>query len=157
MHIYIQTIDKEWRPGSIMLPLDRRKHLGRFAHFMADVMAEELSKAIDNQRYAKNWAPLSISYYNHKKVNNLSLNIWEATGLLKDSISVWRSNHRWVVGIPRHKRYPGTFVRVHTVAKYLEYGTSRMPARPLFRPLSIYLSKNVERYWTKFVDQEGIQ
>lgn len=150
-----------WKPGSILATDEERKHLRKFAKYMADVMAMELQKAIDKQSYIynnyKNWEPLSIGYYEYKKKKNLSLNMWEATSLLKDSITYWRSNNVWVVGVNRRKYYPDTLVKVHTVIRWMEYGTNKMPARPLFRPVRDRLSKDIRMYWNRFKKMEGIE
>lgn len=159
MYVYISPIDLEWRPGRVIIEKDYPDstfHIGRFAHYMADVMAEELVKAIDRQRFSYKWKPLSVSYFELKKKKNLSLNIWEATGTLKDNITVYRSDNVWVVGIHRYKMYPGTNVRIYQVVKYMEYGTDRMPARPLFRPLALYLRKNIRVYWERYREEVGI-
>lgn len=155
--IVIQTLDKEWRPGIYISEGENLERLlPKFARFMAFVMKRELKRAIDSQRYTRNWPPLSVSYYEYKKKKKLSLKTWEATGLLVDSIDYWRSGNKWVVGIPRKVRYPGTSLQVYRVAKWMEYGTQRMPARPLFRPLHIYLRKNVRPFWEAFLEEEGI-
>jgi len=121
---------------------------------MAFVMQKELQRAIDEQRYIKNWPPLSVQYYEYKKKKGLSLKIWEATGLLVDSITYWRSNDRWVVGIPRKVKYPGTNFPVYKVAKMMEYGTEKMPARKLFYPLYLYLRKHIRVFWNAFIESE---
>ena len=156
--IVIQTLDKQWRPGIYIADdVGMEKMLPRFAHFMAFVMKRELKRAIKNQRYIRNWPPLSADYYEYKKRKRLSLNMWEATGLMIDSISYWRSDNKWVIGIPRKVVYPGTSVRVYKVAIWMEYGTTRMPARPLFRPLHLYLRKNIRPFWEAFLEEEGIK
>lgn len=159
MYVYIQTTEREWRPGTVLIQKDYPNltfHIGRFAHYMANVMSEEIVKAIDKQRFAHTWAPLSIAYYESKKKKNLSLNIWEATGTFKDNITTYRSNNMWVVGIHRFKMYPGTNIRIYQVAKFMEFGTDRMPARPLFRPLTVYLRKNIRVYWERYREEVGI-
>ncbi len=149
-----------WSPGSVMATKDQEKHLGKFARYMSGIMAWELKKAIDNQRYIynnyKNWEPLSIAYYEYKEKKNLSLKMWEATGLLKNSITYWKSGSYWFVGVSRDKIYPKTSVKIHTVVRYMEYGTSKMPARPLFRPVRDRLRKDIRIYWERFKQIEGI-
>jgi len=165
MTIRLQPVKKHevgayWKPGSVLATKEERKYLGRFAKYMSEVMAIELQKAIDNQKYVynsyKNWEPLSIAYYKHKEKHNLSLKIWEATSLLKNNITYWRSNNMWVVGVDRNKYYPKTLVKIHTVIRYMEYGTHKMPARPLFRPVKDRLSKDIRMYWERFKKMEGI-
>lgn len=69
---------------------------------MSDMLASELYKAIDTQRYTKynksKWKPLSFSYYTWKKRHKLSLHIWEATGCLKSNIKVFKKGSYIAVG-----------------------------------------------------------
>lgn len=123
-----------------------------FAKYIAQVLRNEYKKAIDKQRYRYRWKPLSFRYMYYKETYNLSLKIWEATGLLKNSIVYRKRNGYYMVGIDPYKKYKNG-VRVLDVAKCMEYGTSRMPARPLFRPLFEYIRKNIRRYWDKFLKE----
>jgi len=166
MTIRLQPVKKHepgaiWKPGVVMATKEERRYLGRFARFMADVMSMRLEEAIDRQSYIynnyKNWEPLSIEYYKYKERKNLSLKIWEATSLLKNNITYWRSDNNWVVGVPRNIYYEDTGVRVHTVVRWMEYGTIKMPARPLFRPVRDRLSKDIRMYWERFKKMEGIK
>lgn len=154
--LYINVIGMEWRPGYRLAQDDMREYLPEFSRYMAGVMSDELVKAIDSQRYSGRWAPLSIPYIANKKRRNLSPKIWEASGVLKDSIQAYKYRDQWVVGIPKHLTYPGTTLRIYQVAQYLEYGTSKMPPRPLFRPIVEYLSKNIRRYWDRFLAEKGV-
>lgn len=124
-----------------------------FAKYLVKVIKSELKKAIDNQRYSYKWAPLSVPYVRYKKTHNLSLKTWEATGLLHDSIIYRKRNGYYIVGIDPNKRYKNG-AKVIDIAKCLEYGTSKMPPRPLFRPIFTYIRKNIRRYWKKFLREE---
>jgi len=159
MYIYIQPLGKEWRPGSRIIPMElpdqARFHLRRFSEFMAVEMASLLQEAIDRQRYAYIWEPLSIEYYEYKKRNYLSLNIWEATGVLKDNIAAFRRGNTYMVGIHPERMYPGTLVPVHRVARWMEYGTKKMPARPLFRPITYFMGKHIRYYWDMYAIETG--
>jgi len=159
MYVYIQTTERDWKPGSVMIPKDYPSLLGYmddFAGYIAEEMKNMLVEAIDTQRYKRNWPSLSIPYYEYKQRNNLSLNIWEATGLLKNSIDYFKVQNKWVVGINPFMNYPDTPVRVFRVARYMEYGTENMPARPLFRPIQGYISRHIRRFWESFLDERGV-
>ncbi|AMM44839.1 hypothetical protein SP15_040 [Bacillus phage SP-15] len=156
MTLYVSTIDLEWEPGKRIAQGSLEQYLPQFSKYMAKIMAEEIVKAIDNQRFKSKWAPLKIGYLKYKQRHDLSTKVWEATSVLKDNIKAYRYRDRWVVGIPKSRTYPGTSLRVYQVAQYLEYGTTRMPPRPLFRPIVSYLSKNIRRYWIKFLREEGV-
>ena len=147
MYIRINVTDSTWQPGLRLFkknPQMNDKVLGQFAHFIAEIYKRMIVDVIENQRYKGKWAPLSPRYAQWKKDHGLDTRIWVASGLLKDSIAVYRSNDAWVVGINPKKVYPGTQTRVLDVCRHLEFGTSRMPARPLFRPVRNYISKNTK-------------
>lgn len=155
MSIYIQVSQSEWKPGSRMFKnTEYERLLGKFAHRIAKIYADELVKAIDSQRYKSKWEPLSPAYLEYKKKNNLSTKTWEATSLAKDNIGVWRSNNRYVVGIKRDVKYPGSNVQAYKVIRMLEFGTSTVPARPLFVRVKRLVSGRLRRYWEEFLDEE---
>ena len=130
-----------------------------FQIYMASELGDMIVSAIDKQRYAKGntpWKPLSIKYYTWKKRNRLSLNIWEATGTLKKEIKIFKKGNFIAVGFKNLDHYPNSSLQINKVARYLEFGgrrTQRPPARPLFRPLTIYMRKNVSRYYKKYLKE----
>lgn len=169
--------NKIWTPGKKKalalkhLPVKvREKLFDYFTQYMVDVYAEELVKAIDSQRFKRLWEDLTTRYLKHKKDMGWSTKIWEATGLLKNSITYWRV-HRTpkavAIGIKAGVLYPtetGKRLEVRKVAQWMEYGTGEqaeggkgkngfpgMPPRPLFRPMRDRMSKDISRYWRKFI------
>jgi hypothetical protein len=131
--------------------------LGEFAHYIADIYRDELVLAIETQRYKSKWEPLDPKYLAWKKSQGLSTKVWESTSLLKDSITAYRSNNKWVVGINPRVKYPGSGVPVYKVARWLEYGTSVIPARPLFRPVKQLVQGRMRKYWDRFLLSKGIK
>ena len=127
-----------------------------FAKYMAKVLRNEFKKAIDKQRYRRKWPPLSITYLRYKEKHHLSLKMWKATGLLQKSIVYRKRNGYYLVGIDPYKRYRNG-PKVLEIAKCLEYGTTRMPARPLFRPIFEYTRKHIRTYWNKFLKSKHIK
>jgi len=167
MFVYIQPTEGdpsretpyEWRPGKIFIPRDfpdLTHHMSSFAEHIADVYSGELVRAIETQRFHYNWDDLSVTYFEYKKKKSFSTRIWERTGLLKKSITYWREEDKWVVGIDKYLRYPDTNVPVYKVCRYMEYGTSKMPPRPLFRPLQRYISRHIRRFWRRYASEVGI-
>lgn len=156
MSIYIQVSSSQWKPASRIAKgkEEQEKLLGKFAKKIAIIYAEELVKAIDSQRYQSRWEPLNPDYLQWKKDNNLSENIWEATSLAKESIGVWRSNDKYVVGVKRNIKYPGSNVPVYKVIRMLEFGTSKMPARPLFLPVKRLINSRLRKYWEEFLNEQ---
>jgi hypothetical protein len=128
-----------------------------FQIYMAEQLLGEFVRAIDTQRYksgSKAWKPLSLKYKTWKKTHNLSLNIWEATGHMKDSLKIFKKGNMIAVGFKQTDIYPKSYAKVNQIARYLEYGgnknPNRPPSRPLFRPIVEYCRKNVSRYYKKY-------
>ena len=126
-----------------------------FSIYMADMLATTFYDAIDTQRYkGTKWPPLSISYLTWKGRHHLSLNIWEATGCLKNSIKIFKKGDYIAVGFKQSDTYPKTLAKVNTIARYMEYGTNKrvgaMPPRPLFRPITEYMRKHVSDYYKRY-------
>lgn len=157
VYLKINVIDKVYQPGTHMLnSRAKSKYMEEFTKYMASELQRELVRAIDTQRFKYKWKPLNVKYLKYKKKHNLSLKTWEATGLLKDSIRVYKYGNVYLVGIDKRRKYKGTPVRIYDVAVRLEYGTSTIPARPLFRPIVEHMSKNIRSYWYKFLEDKEI-
>ncbi len=91
-----------------------------------------------------------------------SLNTWEATGYLKNNITIFKKFNNFIaVGFQQKQVYPNSGVQVNIIARYVEYGTNRntingkktMPARPLFRPIASYISKHISRYYKMYLKE----
>lgn len=158
MSIYIQVSSTQWRPASRMArgKAEQERLLGKFAKRIAQVYVEELINAINSQRYRGQWEPLSPEYLEWKKQNGMSTNIWEATSLIKDSIDTWRNNDMYVVGIKRKIKYPDSNIPAFRVIRWMEFGTSKMPARPLFLPVKRLINSRLRKYWEEFLMEEGV-
>lgn len=143
-----------YSPGSIALKKSLTADSYKdFQIYMAIKLCETFQDAIEKQRYrtgSRAWKPLSITYYQWKKKNKLSLNTWEATGTLKKGLRVFKKGNKIAVGFRPNDYYPKTNVQINKVARYVEFGGARMPARPLFRPLTEYVRKNVDRYYKSY-------
>lgn len=131
-----------------------------FASYLAEIIRKEFSDAIDDQRFKRYWPPLNLAYLKYKRIHHLSMKTWKATGLLQKSIVAKRRAFSYYVGIDPNKRY-NNGAKVIDIARCLEYGTSRMPARPLFRPIFEDIRKHVKDYWNDFlelneIDQEEV-
>lgn len=121
-----------------------------FLRYLAITMRKMLKYSIRNQYYKSRWKPLNKKYLEFKKSKGLSENIWEATGLLYKSISYRRVGNRYVIGInPKITYKDGT--PVYLVARYMEYGTKYMPARPLFKPVLRYIKTNISTLWRLYI------
>jgi hypothetical protein len=152
--IIISVTGYRWVPGGrdIRSSLDDKEYV-KFISYMANELKVELVRAIDTQRYKKNikkWPPLSIKYLQYKKRVGLSTNIWEATGNMRKNIKVFNRGSWLVVGFKKDDKYPSTDLTFNRVAKYVEYGGIKLPPRPLFREVAVYMRKNINMYYKRF-------
>lgn len=150
--ILITVTGYTYNPGTktIQSQLSDPKAYLDFQFYMAETLRDEFVRAIDKQRFNKKWPPLSVSYYTWKERKNLSLHIWEATGTMKNTLKVFKKGSYIAVGFRQTDVYPKTSAKINTIAKYVEYGTPKMPARPLFRPLTEYMRKHVSDYFKRY-------
>lgn len=126
-----------------------------FAEYVAGIIRDECATAIEDERFRNKWPPLSVTYVRYKQRHRLSMKMWKATGLLEQSIVARKRLGYWYVGVDPSKRYRNG-MKVIDIARCMEYGTSRMPARPLFRPIFEDIRKNLGSYWDDFLESEGI-
>lgn len=156
MYLKLPVIDKRYTPkywDTVHKKIANNVQ-EEFAYYMAEQIKNYLKQVIKNQTYKQYWKPLSVDYMEYKRRHHLSLNIWEATSLLVDSIQVRKYGDHYIIGFPLKKKYPGTNITVTQVAIWMEYGTTGkhpMPARPLFNRVYEYHRKNVDRHFRKFL------
>jgi hypothetical protein len=95
--------------------------------------ADDLKSIISRQLIA--WVPLSPAYKKRKRILGLDPRILIATGRYVNSIQpVEQADGSWVVSIPEEPLRPGSRYTLKDLARWLEYGTQTMPARPHWRP-----------------------
>lgn len=154
--IYIQTLNRYWDAGSRFLKNTDPDLKREFQIYLAQEYARLIKLSIDLQRYKSKWKDLTPGYSEYKRKHGLSNKIWEATGELKNSlrVSVVRGKPI-VIGFDKRKNHKGTRTRLWKIAVYLEYGTFRIPPRPLFRQVYVYMSSHIEYFWDKFVRELG--
>lgn len=137
--------------------LNKDRLYEEFTAYIAELYRDKLKEFIDTQKFKDMWIPLSNSYLAYKKKKGYSLKIWEATGHLKNSIIYWRRRSTFMVGVHGNKIYPGTDLKVRDVVLFMEYGTTKMPARPLFRPTVSYIRQHMPEITREFIRSHGYQ
>lgn len=125
-----------------------------FSRYMAYEISKLLVKAIDTQKYRKTWRELNPEYVAWKRKRGFSIKIWEASGFLKLNIGYNNKTKYIELGINPTARYKNG-QSVLQIARWLEYGTKRMPERPLFRPTIMYVRKNIRYFYNKFLTERG--
>lgn len=101
------------------------------ARRVAEEVAKRVKQRIRSQAYGH--APLSPKYRAWKIKKGLSPKILIATGQYVGSIRAWKEGRgSWHAGVTPGARH-SSGVDMQQLAVWLEYGTSRMPARPHWR------------------------
>jgi|DewCreStandDraft_5_1066085.scaffolds.fasta_scaffold24393_2 ribosomal protein S30 len=140
-------------------PLSKTVFKGRlwgFSKFVAEKMAERVKAHIEKQEPRLKWKPLSKAYLRRKIRLGYDKRILIASGQYIDSIYVYRSDKAYVVGVrPRiHMGAKGLSeggMKMSLLAKWLEFGTRKMPARPHWRPAFFYVRKNIAKYFHEYM------
>ncbi len=100
---------------------------------MANQFADDLRGIISRQLIS--WVPLSSGYAIRKRTLGLDPRILIATGRYVNSIqAMQQKDGTWLVSVPDEPLRPGSKHTLKDLARWLEYGTLRMPARPHWRP-----------------------
>ena len=128
-----------------------------FVIYIATIYRAHLIKQVKDRRWEKFWIPLSKAYLRKKQREGKPENIWIYTMKLINSISIsYIPSKKMVkVGIDGRLTYKGKKVngkplKVLLVAKWMEYGTIKMPPRPLFRRSKDYISKHISKFYKDF-------
>lgn len=127
--IYIQPLDYKW------FPTDTNDLA--FEEELAKDFVKQVKVAIETQKF--NFTPLSPKYLAYKRQRGLSLNIWEATSQLKNSLGYFIEGDTITIGWDKNLVHDNSNLKVYQIAILLEFGTVKIPPRPLFRNmLKIY-------------------
>lgn len=108
---------------------------------IAQEFADDLKAIIERQLIA--WVPLSPTYAQRKRMLGLDPRILIATGRYVNSIQpIEQPDGSWVVSVPDEPLRDGSKHTLKDLARWLEYGTRHMPARPHWRPaMNIWRTK----------------
>lgn len=98
---------------------------------LAAKVVKEVKTALLEQRYA--WVPLTEDYLKAKIKAGLDTRTLLATLFYFHHISWWRDSNGVHMGVP-NVQHPTAKIPLGMLARVHEYGTARIPARPLWRP-----------------------
>lgn len=128
-----------------------RRQVYEFELYLCDIFIKEVKRCIDTQSIK--WEPLSRPYLLSKVRRGLSTNIWEATSQLKNTLSVRKSTGMVLtIGWKRSEHHKGSKTPIYKIARDLEYGTMKIPPRPLFRVVFSKIERNLSRYYEEYLD-----
>lgn len=96
------------------------------------------------------WAPLSAAWAEQKGHGNQ----WYYTGRMRSAMQYKVDDQVVYVGIIEPDTYPESGENIAAVAVKLEYGTSQIPSRPLFRPIYHENEKDVVKMATEWVKEQ---
>jgi hypothetical protein len=100
---------------------------------LAQEFADDLKAIIERQMIS--WMPLSGPYKAYKRRMGLDPRILIATGRYVNSIQpIEQPDGTWLVSVPEEPLRPGSRYTLRDLARWLEFGTQKMPARPHWRP-----------------------
>lgn len=121
---------------------------------LAQEFADDLKQLIESQAFA--WVPLSSGYAKRKQMLGQDPRILIATGRYVNALTpVQTPEGDWVVGIPATPLSAGSRYTLQDLARWLEFGTQNMPARPHWRPaMTIWKTK---AYQAKLGMKHGVK
>lgn len=136
-----------FKPDSFLRYKSALKRLKRMAIIMASDLPRRLAQryalfvaqAITTQKYAASYAPYSPAYERWKYTTmGYTGGFWELRGYVLRYLQAWPvGSYKWKGGIPSSIMVPkvgGGSISLASYAVENEYGTRKVPARPLFGP-----------------------
>ncbi len=118
---------------------------------MAEYIAEYFRRGIFRQKWKSRWKPLSEKYRRYKLRKGLDTRTLLAYHYYVNSITAYRSGNDWVVGAKPFQKHPKTGIPMEKLARFLEFGTRRMPARPHWRPAFLEAQKNAGKILRRYL------
>lgn len=147
-------------------PPEYVEFMREFVDFLCSRIVDEIEFAMKTQKFAHRWDDLSDSWQRRKERLELDDRTWIASGQLLNAVTWWerKSEGVFYVGVhPRlkHRAYKkgGHYVskkrnvRVVDIVRWMEFGTTKMPPRPLFTPVfQMYRPKKMQtKVYQEFV------
>lgn len=124
-------------------PEDFQNFISGFLEWQCTKIIERTKEVVRKRLYS--WHPLSPSYVAFKDRMGLDPRIWLASGQIEQSIKYWYVPlaDAWFIGVHptlRHRGYKKgggldwekKGARLIDIIKWLEFGTTKMKARPLY-------------------------
>lgn len=128
-----------------------------FTIYVAHYILFKFKKAVREQRvngkqFKSIYKPLNKDYRKRKPYGTKG-KFWINSGELVEKLGVYATRQNIVhIGFRGKKDFIKTKdkVRFSQVLMWVEYGTKKMPARPLLRPIVVSTRKNINRLWVRY-------
>jgi hypothetical protein len=146
------------------------------ASYFAQEYKERIIDNIETQEFKSRWEQLNDRYLNWKRKAGLDERTWIRSGQLLDAVRVrWHPNVGiYSVGIDASERYrevetvkdrQGNIIghtlgqrtdkKILTVSRYMEFGTTNMPARKLWKPTKDRMFRDAGSIYGRWKSAEG--
>ena len=125
-----------------------------FGRYLTRVLVERVQYSVDKQmvngrRMKQVYKPLSMSYVKTKPKETRD-KFWINTGKLISQLRTWKYKNHFFLGYPR-SAVDSRGTPLHLIIKWVEEGTDRMPARPLFYPMLRVVNNNLMMYFNHYL------
>ena len=146
---------RDWKPLSRTNKLDRLVDVlteqqedllfSEFSFWLLEVYKRRVQYAIKHQQFPMQYAPLSIAWKVKKEKRGWHKGFWIASGMLMRNLRVWKYAGIYHIGFPEHHIHPVHNRPYASICRSLEMGAPArgLPARPLFTPIAMKLSRNI--------------
>lgn len=124
-----------------------------FTVYVLMIYKSKILEAIRKQKFPKRYPPLNKDYVRFKKMNRMKQGFWQATGFSQVNLSYWRlKKGHYAIGFKKNLIHPWSGKKVYKIHNWVERGTSKMPARSLYKPIADSIRKSIYRdYFKKFI------
>lgn len=142
--IYIDVLGSKWYPARRLKRVSNRVR-NAFEIYCARLLILKVKEAVRVQKYASKWIALNPNYLRKKLESGQELGMWIADDMLIRQLKLKDNRH---IGWDNRLRRDG--VPYLLIAKSLEWGTIRIPPRPLFRKVKSQIQRNLDIIYKNF-------
>ena len=131
-----------------------------FAMYILNLFKSLIKNAIYYQHFPVKYEPLSPAWVAKKKKKGWHAGFWEATRFLVNNVTFWKySKGKYAIGFHSNLPHPNSKngFGVLDIIKVNEQGSAdgRVPARPLFFPISAGISRSIyDVHFKRFISQK---
>lgn len=135
---------------------NKKKHLmimESFAHYIRRLYLRLLRDEMDSNRYKGQWEPIhDLNYIEYLKV----IPNRDIYSIIKDALKVEKVGNYFIVRIDGYYKYPGSSRYLEDVLSVIEYGNSKVDARPIMRKSIRFIDMNMDRLYKGYLSMRGV-